>query len=106
MQQVQTLFELLRTHGREAPERPFLTDLRSRSVHSYGELADSASRVAAALSSKGLAPGSRVAFISQSNWFFFPLLAACCSQGLILVPINPQLHQRELGHILQDSGPG
>ncbi len=55
------------------------------------------------LSTKNLAKGSVVAVISKNSDLFVALTFAIADQGLVLVPVNPDLNENERNYILQHS---
>jgi long-chain acyl-CoA synthetase len=52
----------------------------------------------------GLQPGERVALAMKNSPAYIELLFAAWHAGLVAVPINAKLHQREFEYILADSG--
>jgi len=73
-------------------------------VLSYGELRTAAGRMAAMLSSLGIAPGDRVA-IMLPNVPAFPIaFYGALGAGAVVVPMNPLLKSREVAFYLRDSG--
>jgi len=72
---------------------------------SYGELNTRVAQIAGALVQRfGLRPGDRVALVMSNCPEYIEILYAVWHAGLVAVPINAKLHQRELAFILQDSG--
>jgi long-chain acyl-CoA synthetase len=74
-----------------------------RARHSYAQLAERAARLAAALTTLGLAPGARVALVMKNNAAYVELLYACWWAGLAAVPVNAKLHPKELAYIFDDA---
>jgi len=72
---------------------------------SFGEIADRAARVAAALRRRGLEPGDRLAVQLPNRLEFIDLFLACVQSGLVLVPINVLYREREIAHMVADSAP-
>jgi acyl-CoA synthetase (AMP-forming)/AMP-acid ligase II len=60
--------------------------------------------LAAALAARGLGRGDRVALFLQNVPQFVITLLAAWKLGAIAVPVNPMLKERELRHVLADSG--
>jgi len=63
-----------------------------------------ANALAHALHARGFAPGDRLAIYTQNNPAFVIAMVAAWKLGGAAVPVNPMNRQRELRHILQDSG--
>ena len=84
------------------PERPALFE-GERLVWRYGELADRAARLAAALRRHGLAPGDRVALFMRNHPSYLEILYGCWWAGLAVVPMNAKLHLREAQWIVEHS---
>ncbi|HEY8681926.1 MAG TPA: AMP-binding protein, partial [Rhodanobacter sp.] len=73
-------------------------------AHTYGELLDGASRLAAALQGHGLERGDRVAIYMDNSWpCVVSIYATLLASGVFLL-INPQTKSDKLGFILDDSG--
>jgi fatty-acyl-CoA synthase len=68
----------------------------------YGELRDSARRLAGALREMGLQPGDRVATLLFNRGETFQLYFACAYAGLTLVPVSFRLTPPEVASILND----
>ncbi len=97
-----SLLETFLTRARQAPERPVL-DFEQRRF-SAGQLARDVSAFASALQRRGLKPGERVAlFLENSPAFVISYLGTSYAGGVVVL-VNTQYRQVELGHILADSG--
>jgi long-chain acyl-CoA synthetase len=70
----------------------------------FSEVHRQTQNLAAALLAQGLQPGDRVAVILKNNHRYMEMPFVAGMAGLILVPINTMLLQREVQLILQDSG--
>ena len=70
----------------------------------YGEILDSADKLAAFLSSKGVGKGDKVALFLRNSPEFIYTIFAVSKLGAIVVPINTFLKEEELTYILEDSG--
>ncbi len=66
----------------------------------YGELCARAANLAGALLARGIAPGDRVAILSQNNFRYLEVNLACVYAGVILIPLNHRLAARETDGIL------
>lgn len=90
--------------ARERAESPFLVDALGGRDHTYGSFDRAARALAAELRGRGLEPGERLAVLLP-NCVEYPILyVACMYAGVSCVPLNPALSDRELGHVLSDSG--
>ena len=69
-----------------------------------GWLNDAADALACALAERGFCPGDRLALYTQNNPSFVIGLIAAWKAGGCAVPVNPMNKERELAHILTDSG--
>ncbi len=79
--------------------------LGSQRLLTYGQLARRAGGIAAALRVRhDLRPGDRVALVMRNSVPYLETLFAIWYAGLIAVPVNPRLHAREIGQILEDCG--
>ncbi len=96
--------EWLRRTGRIAPDATAL--LRGTvPVASYSEFADSAARIATALSERhGIAPGERVAVYMPNCTEYLEVLYGTWHAGGVVVPINYKLHPNEAAWIIENSG--
>ncbi len=74
-------------------------------LHNYGEVADRVSRLAGAMLTQfNLQAGDRVALILKNCPEYLELLYATWHAGLVVVPINAKLHNKEFEFILGNSG--
>lgn len=71
---------------------------------SYAELATRTTRLAAALSTSGVAAGDRVAYLGPNHPAFVETMFATHLLGGIFVPLNFRLTAPEIEHMLGDSG--
>jgi malonyl-CoA/methylmalonyl-CoA synthetase len=71
----------------------------------FGEIADRAARIAAALHRRGIEPGDRLAVQLPNRLEFIDLFLACVQSGIVLVPINVLYREREIAHIVADAQP-
>lgn len=71
---------------------------------SYREVELRVAHVAALLSHWGLAPGERIAILSENRSEWAITDYAALALGLVVVPIYPTLPEDQVAHILQDSG--
>lgn len=85
-------------------DHPFLTDAGTGRTLAYGEFHRLACGLGARLVAQGIRMGDRVAIILNNSVEMAALYFTCLYAGLIAVPINPQLHRREVEAILERSG--
>ncbi|MFL6937080.1 MAG: AMP-binding protein [Xanthobacteraceae bacterium] len=79
--------------------------LGSRAVSTYGEFAERAARLAAALRERcRIAPGDRVAIVAKNCVEYLEILYGIWHAGAAAVPANAKLHAAEIGFILEHSG--
>lgn len=98
------LFHLVERAARVAAARPAV-GLGGHAVLTFRELADRAARLAGYLiHSRGLNAGDRVALIMANVPEYIVVMCACWRAGLVAVPINAKLHEREFAYMLEHSG--
>jgi len=79
--------------------------LGSRAVSTYGEFAERAARLAAALRERcRIAPGDRVAIVAKNCVEYLEILYGIWHAGAAAVPANAKLHAAEIRFILEHSG--
>jgi malonyl-CoA/methylmalonyl-CoA synthetase len=71
----------------------------------FGEIDARANRMAHVLSDRGLVTGNRLCVWLANRVEFIDLFLACTRLGVIFVPINVLYREREIAHIVVDSGP-
>ncbi len=96
-----TIAALLEERAAERPGQAYLL-WRDHQV-TYGQLRDVADAVGRKLLSLGLAPGDRVAIHLPNCPEFVHVFFGALRAGLVAVPLNSQLKERELKFILQNS---
>jgi fatty-acyl-CoA synthase len=69
----------------------------------YGQLADMADAVAAALAARGIGKGDAVAFMGENSPEFVAALFGTVRVGAVFVPVNTRLATPEVAHVLTDS---
>ncbi|OCW57376.1 class I adenylate-forming enzyme family protein [Hoeflea olei] len=93
---------LVRTARRD-PQRPALFSGETM-VATYGEFAERAARIGAALRTRhGVEPGDRVAIFMKNGTDYLELLYGIWFCGAVAVPINAKLHMREAAFIIANS---
>jgi malonyl-CoA/methylmalonyl-CoA synthetase len=92
-------------HGaREHPQRLFLSTPAGQEV-TYGAALAESGRLAAALASRGVSAGDRVAVRVEKSADAVLLYLACLRLGAVFVPGNPAGTAPEFEHVLRDSQP-
>ncbi|MBV9950918.1 MAG: acyl-CoA synthetase [Acidimicrobiia bacterium] len=76
----------------------------SGEVATYGQLEDRSVRLARALRSRGVGPGSHVAILMENNRPYLEVTWAAQRSGLHYTAINSHLRENEVQYILDDSG--
>src|SRR4051812_17299050 len=66
----------------------------------YGDLAGRVRALAAGLDAAGLAPGDRVAVVSQNSARMLELFHAVTGSGRVIVPVNFRLSPQEVAYIV------
>src|SRR6476660_2443112 len=85
------------------PDRAALVSETRRST--FRELHDRVGEIAAALKKHGFKAGDRLAILLPNEPEFIDLIYACAWLGLIVVPLNTRLSEKEIDHVLADSTP-
>ena len=70
----------------------------------YAELHRNSNQIANAITTAGLRPGSRIAYLGKESEHYYEILFAAAKSATVLVPINWRLTAGEVDHILRDSG--
>jgi long-chain acyl-CoA synthetase len=95
-------YEVIEFHSKKRKNKPAL--LLNDDKISYGEIKESADKLATYLSEKGVKKGDKVALFLRNSAEFIYTIFAVSKLGAILVPINTFLKSEELSYILEDSG--
>jgi long-chain acyl-CoA synthetase len=99
---------VIHTHalGRGARYYPDRVALASDGKSStFRELHDRVSRMAAALTRRGLSVGDRLAILLPNEPEYIELIYACAWLGVIAVPLNTRLSAAEIDRVLADATP-
>jgi long-chain acyl-CoA synthetase len=88
-------------------ERPALVVFGARERHewSYGRLAGTVRELAAGLGGAGIGPGTRAALFAPDGPEWIASALAIVRAGAVVVPLDAQLADDPLAHILGDSAP-
>jgi fatty-acyl-CoA synthase len=97
-----TISDAFRRSIRRNGRRPALT-FKDR-TWTYTDLGSAIDRVAQALRNSGLRRGDRVGAYGRNSDAYLILWLACTQAGLVHVPINYALTERELSYIVEQSG--
>jgi acyl-CoA synthetase (AMP-forming)/AMP-acid ligase II len=89
-------------HATRYPDRVALLS-EDRSV-SYAELDERSSRLGRAVRGLGLAPGDRIALITDNRWECVEVMVAAAKAGLVFVPLDFRLDDAAAAHLLKHSG--
>ena len=71
----------------------------------FAEVNARAARMATELAARGVGAGDRLAVQLPNGLEFLDLFLACLRLGVVFVPVNVLYRERELRHIVADSGP-
>jgi long-chain acyl-CoA synthetase len=96
------LTEMFEAAASRFPRRPAI-DFMGR-VTRYDELAELVERATAGLQALGVSPGDRVALCLPNLPHYPVLFLATLKAGGVVVNVNPLYVERELHHLLKDSG--
>jgi crotonobetaine/carnitine-CoA ligase len=99
----QTLPTMLMRAAERHGDRPLLRF--EDTAWSYDEVCDDAAGLAGALAEAGIAPGDRVAVMSENRPEVLRLWLACAWLGAVLVPVNTALRGDGLRHVLTSARP-
>ena len=98
-----SLFDILEQSARRYVARGAVYRGRDQ-VLSFGALRDRALALGGALAARAR-PGDRVVIAAKNCPEYVELLFACWAAGLVVVPINAKLHEREMAQIVEDAAP-
>ncbi|MCV7154852.1 AMP-binding protein [Mycolicibacterium pyrenivorans] len=93
----ETMFDLLSAQSEQRPDKVFATD--GQRCLTYGEMHDSALRLAAGFHARGWRAGDAVA-VQLPNWVeFIEVVTALSRLGIVTVPIMPIYRRDEVGYV-------
>lgn len=84
-----------------APDAPALS---AAGAVDYAALRSAVGRGAGLLAGLGVGPGDRVGIFATNSVEFVEVMFAAASLGAVVVPMNYKAKQREVAHLLDDSG--
>ncbi|WP_439113796.1 class I adenylate-forming enzyme family protein [Hydrogenophaga sp.] len=96
------LAHLLERAALQDPTRPAIFS-GAQCVASHGQWAARAARVGAHLRAAGLAPGDRVVLFMRNHPRYLELMFGAWWAGLVVVPVNAKLHQKEVQWIVDNA---
>lgn len=96
---------LLFAVARRLRDRSAVSDRTGTVTFTYGEWIDRVARLAGAMRATGAEPGDRVILWMENCTELLELLVACWTAGLVAIPINAKLHEREVAYITKNSTP-
>ncbi|MEI6628338.1 MAG: class I adenylate-forming enzyme family protein [Alphaproteobacteria bacterium] len=99
------LIESLRNKVKNSPQSNFLTDIETGKVYSYLDLYETTSSFYSYFSEMNLKKGSRVIYLTNNDWYIFPLIISFSLLEITLIPINPALHPNDISRIFEDVNP-
>jgi fatty-acyl-CoA synthase len=97
-----TLGDLLRRSAKRFPKKTAI--ICGQTAWTYAAFDSLCDRLAAGLSTRGVAKGVRVAILSRNSHGFAAMRFALARLGAVLVPINFMLKADEVGFILRHAG--
>ncbi|WP_336211356.1 AMP-binding protein [Nonomuraea sp. LPB2021202275-12-8] len=98
-----SLSDVLAEHARSRPQVTAVVDGDVRLT--YPDLDTRVTRLADALSTRGVTPGARVLWLGQNSHAVLELLLACSRLGAVLCPANWRQSEDELRFVLDDLTP-
>ena len=98
---ISSIAGIIRTHGRDRPERPAL-EFDGRTV-TFGELDQRSSQTANALAAEGVNAGDRVAFIDKNGLEYFDVAFGVGKLNAVTVAVNWRLAPTEMAQIIDDA---
>ena len=97
-----SLYDLLKDSAHHHGERRAFA--QGAKMATYSELLEDVRLTAKRLADSGVQAGERVAVYAGKQYETIVMFLAINARGAILVPINPQLKEQQVRHILLDSG--
>jgi len=85
------------------PDRPAVTFMAE--TLTYAQLSDRVARTANRLHARGVRRGDRVVLYAEKRIETVVALLAIAAAGAVLVPVNPLLRTRQLGHVVEHCAP-
>jgi acyl-CoA synthetase (AMP-forming)/AMP-acid ligase II len=99
--EIETMADVPRYHARVRPKSVALID--GERVSDYARFQERTAKVANALLSLDVKPGSRIAAMDQNSDRYFEILFGAAKVGAVLVSVNWRLAPPEIAYILNDA---
>ena len=96
------LAHLLQRQALQSPDRHAILEA-DRLYATYGQWANRAARLGAALQAQGLQPGDRVLLFMRNHPRYLEFMFGCWWAGLVVVPVNNKLHLKEVQWIADNA---
>ncbi|MEB3030070.1 AMP-binding protein [[Mycobacterium] nativiensis] len=93
--------DVVRAWARESPGKPALID--PDRVVTYAQLDDRSNRIAIALVTAGIRPGSNIGYLGKNSAAFFEIWLGINKTGCALTPLNWRSTPAELVEVVQDA---
>ena len=97
-----SLYDLLKDSAQHHGDRRAFA--QGAKMATYSQLLEDVRLAAKRLADSGVQAGERVAVYTGKQYETVVMFLAINARGAILVPINPQLKEQPVSHILLDSG--
>ena len=104
MTALRLLHDALWERGEAAGSRTRLALVADGQSYTFGELLESARRLATALGERGVNRGDRVVIALENSWACVVSIYATLFTGGVVVLIHPKTREEKLAFLLQDSG--
>ena len=95
--------EILRSPFKRVPQKVFLTHIGTGREFTFKELGDISAKIAIILSRMGIVKGDKIGIVLPNCPEFIFLYFACMHAGAVAVPVNINLHPKEIAYILKSS---
>jgi len=102
---VSTIIELIQSSCQKHPNATALREKKNKRWQSitYADLWRESDKVAAGLNQLGIAQNSHIALLAPSSMCWITTYLGVLKQGCVVIPIDKELKQNELRHVLIDS---
>ena len=97
------VYELFQTQAKKYPEKIFTIFPEYNRAFSYKDLDQEIIKRASYLKERGVSKGDRIGLVLSTSPDFIMFYFAAFREGIIVVPINPDLSSSEIAYIIADS---